>query len=93
MTAKADIDYTRQFNSLTPSQQKVMKAALEASDGWIVRGSCRIWGIAPTAIKALTRKGHLQQRGEFVVGIGWRPKARLTESGRAMAEAALGSRP
>jgi hypothetical protein len=73
-------------DKLTRRQKEVLEAALKASDGWIAQGSTRIWGIAPTAITALERKGYLQIKSDFLKGRGWYRKARLTDAGREVAE-------
>jgi hypothetical protein len=65
---------------LTNRQTEALEAAFKASDGWICRGSSRIWGIAPTAIKACVKKGLLEQPH----GAG---RARLTAAGRRLMEA------
>jgi hypothetical protein len=67
---------------LTERQVEVLAAAHKASDGWIMRGFSRIWGIAPTAITACVRKGLL----EMPHGRG---RARLTDKGRQTIEALI----
>jgi hypothetical protein len=60
-------------------QRKALIAALEASDGYIVRGASRVWSVAPTAVYACATKGWLELSGD-------RTRARLTPAGRAEAE-------
>lgn len=65
--------------NLTPRQKEALLAAYTSSDGWLMRGMSRIWGIAPTAITALERKGYLTMPHG-------RGRARLTDAGRQLIE-------
>jgi hypothetical protein len=65
---------------LTGCQVEALSAAHLASDGWLQRGCCRIWGVAPMAIRAMVRRGYLEMHPR-------QAKARLTEKGRALIKA------
>lgn len=65
---------------LTPRQIEALRAAYLATDGWLMRGHSRIWGLAPMAIMALGGKGLLHMPHG-------RGRARLTAEGRALIEA------
>lgn len=66
--------------TLTSRQIEALGAAYLVSDGWLVRGASRVWGVAPMAIMALERKGYLHMPHG-------RGRARLTEKGRSLVEA------
>lgn len=63
---------------LTPSQREIM--AWVWKNGGIHRNN-RLWGIAPTAVHALIRKGYLKMNGTNF--------AQLTEAGFALMERTL----
>ena len=45
---------------LTARQREALRAAFISSDGYIVSGASRIWGVVSTAVHALVKKGLLQ---------------------------------
>ena len=78
-TATAADASIREWHKLTARQREALEAAHSASDGSIQRGFSRIWGVAPTAIYALVKKGYLEMsRGQ--------DRARLTPAGRSLVE-------
>jgi hypothetical protein len=62
-------------HGLSERQVEVLLACYRSSDGYIERGSSRIWSIAPQAVQACMRKGLI----EMPRGYG---RARLTPDGR-----------
>jgi hypothetical protein len=79
MTTTAADASIRDWRKLTGRQREALEAAHSATDGSIQRGFSRIWGIAPTAIYALVKKGYLEMlRGQ--------DRARLTPAGRSLVE-------
>lgn len=64
---------------LTERQKEVLAAAYTSSDGWLMRGFSRIWGVAPMAVMACWRKGYLSMPHG-------RGRVRLTPEGRALIE-------